>query len=187
MTTRRHAAIAFSVAVALLWSCTPAIDDFTVLKQYKPEDKYFTASLKSLHFIIETSDIARVDTVFRALLDNYGLPTSAKGCRDGVFTGASPYDAYDYKHVVTIEIEDEEIVAVDYDEIKKDGKGKQGDSEYNEEMSAAGTSPAVAYPVYERSLLEKQNMMEVDSVSGASYSLFRFRYAIAMALMKASL
>ena len=52
-------------------------------------------------------------------------------------------------------------------------------------MSITGTTPAIAYPDMEQQLISKQNIMDVDGVSGASYSLFRFRYAVTIALMKA--
>jgi major membrane immunogen (membrane-anchored lipoprotein) len=52
-------------------------------------------------------------------------------------------------------------------------------------MSVTGTTPAIAYPLMEEMLLSTQNMMEVDAVSGASYSLQRFRLAMTIALMKA--
>jgi major membrane immunogen (membrane-anchored lipoprotein) len=54
-------------------------------------------------------------------------------------------------------------------------------------MSVTGTSPQIAYPRYEKQLLETQNLLEVDAVSGATYSLYRLRYAITIALIKAKL
>jgi len=157
------------------------------VKNFKPDDKYFTASLKSLHFILETSSIERVDQQFTLLIKSYDLPVSAKDCADGTFIGESPYDAYDYKHVVKLTIKDEKIISVDYDEINYKGTGKRNNKEYCEEMSVSGTTPAIAYPVYENGLVEKQNMLKVDAVTGATYSLYRFRYAVTLALMKARL
>jgi len=69
--------------------------------------------------------------------------------------------------------------------VKKDGNGKQEDDEYCEEMSVTGTTPSIAYPTMEEMLLSTQDMMEVDGVSGATYSLYRFRYAVTVALMQA--
>ena len=65
--------------------------------------------------------------------------------------------------------------------------GKQEDEAYCEQMSITGTTPAIAYPNMEEQLVSKQNILDVDSVSGASYSLYRFRYAVTIALMKASI
>lgn len=174
-------------SIVLLLNCQHSRDALDAIKKFHPEDKYFKANVVSLHFRIETSQIAWVDTVFRQTVSNYQLPVDAVGCKDGVYVGESPYDAYDYKHVVKIKIKDQKIVSVDYDEIKKNGKGKQDDAAYCEEMSVTGTTPAIAYPIYEKQLVDKQNVLNVDGVSGASYSLYRFRYAVIVALIKARL
>ncbi|MBN2012552.1 FMN-binding protein [candidate division KSB1 bacterium] len=140
-----------------------------------------------MHFITESSAIPKVDSAFNQLICQQNLPVNASGCADGVFTGESPYDAYDYKHIVEITIKNEKIVAVEYDEINRDGHGKQTDKSYCKEMSSAGTTPALAYPIIEQQLADKQDINGVDMVSGASYSLYRFRYAVMIALMKARL
>ena len=163
------------------------VDSMDSVRAFRPENRYFKAELVSLHFIVETSPIPKVASSFAELLQRYGLPTDASGCADGVFVGESPFDAYDYRHVARITVKDERIVSVDYDEIHRSGRGKRGDSEYNQEMSVTGTSPALAYPSMERNLVEKQNFEQVDAVSGASYSLYRFRYAVMVALIKARL
>jgi len=160
-------------------------DDLDIIKAFKPDDKYFKSSLVSLHFYTEVSPVDKVDTLFRQLIEVHGLPTGASGIKDGIYTGSSPADAFDYKHVVEIRIEDGRIVEVDYNEVKYDGHGKQEDEAYCEEMSVSGTTPAIAYPSMEDQLVATQNMMEVDAVSGATYSLYRFRYAVSVALMKA--
>jgi len=54
-------------------------------------------------------------------------------------------------------------------------------------MSVSGTNPAIAYPNMERQLINKQNLEKLDAVSGATYSLYRFRYAGIMALIQAQL
>lgn len=175
-----------SVSAILLPACQTAQKaDIDVIKNFKPEDQYFKSSLMSLHFIIETSSIERVDSTFQQIMEAYQLPSSAVGVPDGTYTAASPADAFDYQHVITITVKDEKITSVDYNEIKQEGKGKQEDTAYCKEMEPAGTTPAIAYPIMEEQLLEKQDMMKVDAVSGATYSLYRMRYALTMALMKA--
>jgi len=171
----------------IFWTCSSEKDQFEIIKDFRPDDKYFTASLKSLHFIIETSDITRVDTTFSLLIKHNGLPLSAKDCPDGNFIGESPYDAYDYKHVIKLEIKNQKIISVDYNEVHKNGIGKEEDEDYNKEMSVSGTNPAIAYPNMERQLINKQNLEKLDAVSGATYSLYRFRYAGIMALIQAQL
>ncbi len=166
-------------------SCNCTEDSLDEIKAFKPDDKYFKSSLVALHFMMETSPVAEVDTLFQQLIQLYELPVKAEGAKDGSYIGSTPYDAFDYRHEVKIKILNGKIVEVDYNEVKKDGKGKQEDEEYCAEMSVTGTTPAIAYPYMEEMLLTTQNMMEVDAVSGASYSLHRFRLAMTIALMKA--
>jgi major membrane immunogen (membrane-anchored lipoprotein) len=177
--------VMFLIPLWLLSSCSCGEESIDKVKPFKPDDKYFKSALVSMHFIMETSPVAKVDSLFPQLIDMYELPVKALGAKDGTYIGATPYDAFDYRHEVKIKIKDGTIVAVDYNEVKRDGKGKQEDEAYCEEMSAAGTTPAIAYPLMEEMLLSTQNMMEVDAVSGASYSLHRFRLAVTIALMQA--
>ena len=170
-----------------LAACCDKKDDLEVVKDFEKENKYFKAGLKSIHFTIETSPINEVDSVFNSFVKHHNIPTSAIGCKDGIYTGTSPYDAYDYAHTVTIEIKDQKIVAIDYNEVNMDQTGKEENLEYNKEMSVAGTSPSIAYPKMEKQMLDNQNYNQVDAVAGATYSLYRFRYALSIALMKAKL
>lgn len=167
-------------------SCEKKIDSLDAVRDFKPEDKYFKSSLVSLHFIIETSSIARIDSIFSAMIGAYDLPVDASGCRDGIYEGESPKDAFDYKHWVRLEVKDEKIVGVEYDEIYVDGTGKEKDKAYNDEMkNGGGARPSEAYPSMEQQLKKKQYMLDVDATTGATYSLYRFRYAVTVALMKA--
>ena len=152
-----------------------------------PANKYFKTGFKGLHFVLETHAIEKTDTLFWRLINAYNLPVNTDSTADGTYTGVSPYDQFDYKHEVEITIEDQKITAVNYNEVHKDGSDKKSDKKYNEQMSASGTSPAVAYPQMEKQLLDKQDMWEVDAVSGATYSLYRFRYAVTLALVKAEM
>lgn len=173
--------------IVVLFSCQSLDDSLDSVKSYHPDDPYFKSSLVSLHFVTETQSIEDVDKNFNNILKTYDLPTNAEGCADGEFTGKSPYDAYDYKHVVKLVVKDEKIISANYDEIHKDGHGKRENEKYCEEMSVTGTTPAIAYPIYEKELLEKQIYSNIDAVSGATYSLYRFRYTVMVALMKAKL
>ncbi|HUX59644.1 MAG TPA: hypothetical protein VMV47_19405 [Bacteroidales bacterium] len=172
------------IFIFLITSCREQPDSLDEIKLFHPDDKYFKSSMVSLHFIIETSSIDRVDSIFYQMINQYDLPVDAKGAKDGTYKGESPYDAFDYKHIVEMEIKDEKIVSLDYNEIHKNGIGKEEDESYCKEMSVTGTSPDIAYPLMEAEMLEKQNTMKVSAVSGATYSLYRFRYAITVALMK---
>lgn len=180
----------FILSIALLLflsSCCVQEDSLDEVKKFRSDDKYFKSSLVSLHFIMETSPIPEVDTLFSQLIALYDLPVSPAGLKDGSYTGSSPYDAFDYRHEVVLTIKKGNIVEIDYNEIHRNGKGKQEDAAYCEEMSVTGTTPAIAYPIYEEGLLKHQDILDVDAVSGATYSLYRFRYAVVIALMKASL
>ena len=170
--------------LAFIVSCSTPISDLDKIKEFQPDNKYFKSSLMSLHFLTEVSSIDKVDETYQRIFSQFDLPTTAKGLPDGVYTGESPADAFDYKHIIKIEIKDEKIVSVDYNEIKEGGQGKQEDQKYCKEMSISGTSPDIAYPIMEKQLIEKQNANEIDAVSGATYSLYRMRYALAIALMK---
>ncbi len=63
---RIHTVLILVLPVILL-SCRQSAekDSLDVIKQFKPEDKYFKAILVSLHFRIETSPVATVDSLFR--------------------------------------------------------------------------------------------------------------------------
>ncbi len=129
------------------------------------------------------SDVAAVVDFY---MDLISAPISAKGCKDGVFKGESIYDNYKYKHVVSLTIKNEKITAIEYDEVKKDGHGKRGDKKYCAEMKAgSGASPADVYPVYEKQFIKSQDLKKMDAISGATYSLYRFRTAVIRALIKA--
>lgn len=170
----------------ILNSCkTDTADPFDAVKSFYPDDPYFKAALVSMHFIIETTYGPEVDTTMMMLINNYKLPINAHGAKDGIYAGVSPYDAYDYAHKVELTIQDGQIVRVDYDEIHRNGKGKQNDKEYNEQMLQNGTNPSIAYPLYESQLIDYQNIWDIDAVSGATSSLYRFRFAVIVALMQA--
>ena len=183
-------ALLFTAALFLIPSCNSCDcpeDGLDKIRDFRPDDKYFKSALVALHFMMETSPTSEVDTLFSQLIQTFDLPVSAEGAKDGTYTGTTPYDAFDYRHEVEIVIENGRITEVDYNEVKKDGHGKQEDEEYCDEMSVSGTTPAIAYPVLEETLLASQNMMDVDAVSGATYSLYRFRLAVTVALMQAYL
>ncbi|MFC1539760.1 hypothetical protein ACFL6H_10080 [Candidatus Latescibacterota bacterium] len=163
------------------------VDSLDAIKNYNAENKYFKTNLRGLHFVMETQAIPSVDSLFAKVIEYNNLPVDPNNCADGVYVGETPADAFYYRHIAKLKIKDGVIVSIDYDEVKPDGHAKKSDETYNEEMSSSGSSPAIAFPIYEKQLLEKQNMMEVDAVSGASYSLYRFRLAVTIALMKARL
>lgn len=168
-------------------SCTSERDSLDAVRDYRPDDKYFKSGLVSLHFLTEVSPIPKVDSAYSEMIAHYDLALDAEGAKDGTYTGSSPRDAFDYRHEATITIRDEMIVDIDYNEVNREGEGKEEDEAYCKEMSIAGTTPAIAYPLMEKQLLETQDLGAVDAVSGATYSFYRFRFAVMVALMKANI
>lgn len=139
--------------------------------------------LIKLHWIIERSDVDKVRSEFQKICNDHQFPSLVSGLKDGTYKGATPYDDYDYKHEVVFEMKNGKMVSIDYDEVHRDGHGKQHDEEYCKKMLQSGTTPAIAYPKYESEMLDKQNFNEIDAVSGASYSLYRFKLAILYAML----
>jgi len=149
--------------------------------------EYFKADLVSLHFMTETQPVGELDSIYTRMIESLQLPQNALHCADGTFTGESLPDAYDYRHIAQIKIKHEKIVWIDYDEISRDGQGKEKNRTYCEQMNPAGTNPSLAYPVMEKELLDTQDVSKVDGLTGASYSRYRFRYAVMIALIRARL
>ena len=139
--------------------------------------------LEQIHLLIERSDMKTVRAGFQKISEENNFPSIVTGLKDGIYKGSSPYDDYGYRHEITFEMKSGKMVSVDYDEIHRDGHTKQYDKEYCKRMLKSGTTPAIAYPKYESGMLAKQNFNQIDAVSGASYSLYRFKLAILYAIM----
>jgi len=99
-------------------SCHKEQNPLEEIRPFGKNNKYFKAEMVNLHYLIETCDIPKVDTIFSQYIKGSSLPVDAKGCKDGVYIGESPYDAFDYKHSVRLKIENEKIVSVDYRDIQ---------------------------------------------------------------------
>lgn len=142
-----------------------------------------SAILEKLHWIIERSDMDKVRSEFQKICNDNNFSSLVLGLKDGIYKGATPFDDFDYKHEVVFEMKNGKMISIDYDEIHRDGHAKQHDEEYGKNMLQSGTTPAIAYPKYESGMLKKQNFNEIDAVSGASYSLYRFKLAILYAML----
>jgi len=169
----------------LLFGCARQENDLEKVRYFDPQNDYFKASLVSLHFMIETDKPADIDSVFNYFINETQIPVTAEDCANGIYTGKSPQDAFGFHHIVKLEIKDEKIINVEYDEINEAGLSKKSNKDYAKQMKKSGTTPAKAYEKMEKQLVEKQNFQDVDAVTGATYSLYRFQYAVAIALMKA--
>ena len=148
--------------------------------------KVSDADWEKLHLLIERSSVDTVKENFKLFVKKNALETKALNCKDGKYFGLTPADDYGYLHLVFLEISQGQIIHIHYDELKLNGENKRTDIIYNQEMLKSGTSPSIAYPIYEQALIKNQDYMKVDAVTGATYSLYRFRMAVAKALEKAS-
>ena len=159
-------------------------------KQKKETQKTTTkvddADWENLRAMIEQSSVDTVKVKFGLFVKKNTLETNASNCKDGKYFGVTPADYFGYLHIVFLEINRGKISNIHYDELKSNGKNKRNDNDYNHEMLKSGSSPAIAYPIYEQELLKNQDYMKVDAVTGATYSLYRFRMAVAKALEKAN-
>lgn len=139
--------------------------------------------LEKIHWLIERSDMNTVRTQFDKICAENSLPSIVSGLKDGTYKGSTPVDDFGYRHEVVFEMKKGRMTSIDYDEIHTDGHAKQGDAEYGKQMLESGTTPAIAYPTYESRMMQTQNYNQVDAVSGASYSLYRFKLAILYAML----
>ena len=146
-------------------------------------DRNKQAILDKLHWIIERSDVDKVRKAFKQICDENHFSSLVSALKDGSYKGTSPADDFGYRHQVTFVMKGGKMISVDYDEINADGHAKQNNEAYAQEMLKSGTTPAVAYPSYEKQMLEKQDFNRIDAVSGASYSDYRFRLAILYAIL----
>ena len=143
-----------------------------------PED------LRVMHHIIERSNPDTVKKYTNYFIKKLELPVSAEDIPDGEYYGETPYDDYQYKHVVRLKIENGKFTEVEYDEIKMDRQSKKYDVDYCKKMNTnfKGSAPNISYSNYEKQLLENQNLNDLDAVTGATYSLYRFKLAVIYAL-----
>lgn len=139
--------------------------------------------LEKLHWIIERSDMKTVRAKFQEICIDNHFSSIVSGLKDGNYIGETPFDDYGYKHSVRFEMKNGRVISIDYDEVHRDGHAKQHDEEYCKNMLQSGTTPAIAYPSYESAMLKNQDFNRIDAVSGASYSLFRFKLAILYAIL----
>lgn len=141
--------------------------------------------LMVIHKLIERSHPDTVGKYLTYYGQKYNLPDAFSNIDDGTYQGVSPYDDYNYCHMVDFTIEDGLLKAISYDEVHQDGHSKKSDSSYNKEMNnnVYGSAPAMAYDKYENRLLEHQNIADIDAVSGATYSMYRLKYAVWRAVL----
>jgi len=170
-------------SLILVFSLLPVVI-FGQSPKLPPKQLSLETIMKKVERYIERHRVADVKAVFDFYLQLVSLPTKPDDCADGKYRGESIYDDYKYKHVVDLTIKKGEIIKIFYDEVKKGGASKRGDEKYCVEMKKmTGASPAEAYKFYEDRLLQTQDLMKIDALSGATYSLYRFRTAVIRAIL----
>jgi len=138
-----------------------------------------------MHKLVERTRPDSVGKYMNYYYQKYDLPYTFSELPDGKYHGESPYDDFDYKHIISLKVEDGKVTKVEYDEIHRDGHSKTSDSSYNAEMNANayGSAPRVTYNKYEQQLIDKQDFSKLDAISGATYSRYRLQYAALKAIL----
>ena len=171
--------------ITFLMSNSLITSKYNQYKTLKTTIQVSDADWENLNLMIERSPIDKVKENFELFVKKNALQTTAINCKNGKYFGFTPADDYGYFHVVFLEIHQGSIINIHYDELKSNGKNKRTDLGYNREMLKTGTSPSIAYPIYEDELIRNQDYMNIDAITGATYSLYRFRMAVAKAFEKA--
>ncbi|MDZ7740748.1 MAG: hypothetical protein U5Q03_03105 [Bacteroidota bacterium] len=140
---------------------------------------------KILHLDIERSKTDTVIARMQAFYKKFDLPATAAKLPDGHYFGESPYDDFQYRHLIRFDIEDGRFSNVQYDEVKINGSSKTADEEYCRKMNehVPGSAPDITYDKYEKQVEQKQNLFELDAISGATYSMYRLQLVAAKAIV----
>ncbi|HDU0914541.1 TPA: FMN-binding protein [Listeria monocytogenes] len=95
---------------------------------------------------------------------------------DGTYKLEEQNYAHGYRVVFSMDVKDGKITKSDYNYVDKDGKLKSDDADYEKNMKAkSGTGPKEYIPALNKSLVEKQDVAAVDTVSGATNSSNQFK------------
>jgi len=101
---------------------------------------------------------------------------SESALKDGTYTATSEADERGYVSSIELTVEEGKISAVKYDEKDAEGVSKLDLPEYNQKMEeVSGAKPTTAFPALEESLIEKQDVAAVDTVTGATKTSDSFK------------
>lgn len=106
---------------------------------------------------------------------------------DGYYTAeAASYDSHGWKEYITIYVDNNNIVTVDYDAKNAGGFSKSWDMDYMRSMIALkGTYPAAYGREYTAALLRLQEPEGIDALAGATNSYHSFKILAATAIAQA--
>ncbi len=106
--------------------------------------------------------------------------------KDGTYTAESDYDSRGWKVVHTITVADGKITESDFGYENEAGEKKADDEEYNKNMKdKSGVSSKEATEKLNQELVDKQNIDDVEVVSGATSTSSNFELST-KALIKAA-
>lgn len=114
-----------------------------------------------------------------------GCSASRGGMKDGYYTAEMAEYANGWKEFVTLHIEDNTIISLEYNAKNASGFIKSWDMAYMRRMNGvAGTYPNYYTRAYARQVIEKQSgeAGDIDTVAGATSSGNHFRQLVAAAL-----
>ena len=115
-----------------------------------------------------------------------GCGSKEAGLKDGTYKTQGQPDDKGNTASIEIEVKDGKIATVKYDEVSSEGVSKLDNEEYNTKMKAAsGSNPIEAFPALEKSLVEKQDVAAVDTVTGATSTSNNFKALAEEALKSA--
>ena len=106
--------------------------------------------------------------------------------KDGQYKAELEPDEHQWKSIVELQVQDGKITDVYYDELDEKDNKKSEDEEYNEQWeNASNISAQKAYPQLEKSLIESQDIENVDTVTGATDATRDFKEVVTKALKDA--
>ncbi|MFY9604839.1 MAG: FMN-binding protein [bacterium] len=102
---------------------------------------------------------------------------------DGTYTGETEPDDHGWRGEVEIVVDGGKIKEVRYEEYDEDDNPKSASEDYNALWEReAGISAEEAFSQYEEALIEKQDIEEVDVITGATKTHEKFTTAVKNAL-----
>ena len=104
---------------------------------------------------------------------------------DGEYEAELDPDERGWKAVVELTVEGGKITEVAFDEVNEEGVRKSENEEYLERWStAANIDASKVYTQYQDELIDKQNIIEVEAITGATSTHQKFQDVVKKALDK---
>ncbi|MBK0348892.1 FMN-binding protein [Aerococcaceae bacterium zg-ZJ1578] len=127
------------------------------------------AKMEETTAMMEETTEAKMDETTAKMDETTAMMSEMEALKDGEYKLESNADERGWAHSFTIVVKDGKITESKYDMVDKDGKLKSENEEYNKMMEEkSSVSFAKAVEAYNKGLVEKQNVADVESVSGAT-------------------